>query len=473
MTAPRLRILAVDLAERPYRLRIPFRFGVTTVTHGRQALARVRIATDEGLEQEGFAAEALAAKWFDKDLGLTDAQNHHQLRRSLEIAREAYLAAPARTAFGHFAAHHPEQMQACRAIDLNGLVAGYGPALLDRAVLDALCRAEGSSFYAAMQANRAGIEAGALTPDLAGFDMAAMLAGSRPAASIHARHTVGLLDPITRADQTERVGDGLPETLEEVVAAYGQRYFKLKVGGDRTDDLDRLLRIASVLDRIEPRYAATLDGNEQYPDAEGITALWRDIAAEPRLDRLRQSILYVEQPIRRDRALAEPVSALAAHLPVIIDESDDDLDAFLHARALGYTGISSKTCKGFYRSILNLARCRVLEREGVAAFLSAEDLTTQAGISVQQDLALVNLLGLTHVERNGHHFVDGFAGQPGSDAHAALAAHPDLYHEDHDRVRLRITEGRLAIGSLACVGFGSGLVPRFEEAEPMPAAVWP
>ena len=44
--------------------------------------------------------------------------------------------------------------------------------------------------------------------------------------------------------------------------------------------------------------------------------------------------------------------------------------------------------------------------------MSAEDLTTQAGIAVQQDLALASLVGATHVERNGHHYVDGMAGAP-------------------------------------------------------------
>ena len=39
------------------------------------------------------------------------------------------------------------------------------------------------------------------------------------------------------------------EGLEEVVAAYGVRYFKLKVGGDDAADLDRLEGIASILDR--------------------------------------------------------------------------------------------------------------------------------------------------------------------------------------------------------------------------------
>ena len=36
-------------------------------------------------------------------------------------------------------------------------------------------------------------------------------------------------------------------------------------------------------------------------------------------------------------------------------------------------------------------------------------ITTQAGLAVQQDLALVNPLGLTDVERNGHHYVNGMA----------------------------------------------------------------
>ena len=51
---------------------------------------------------------------------------------------------------------------------------------------------------------------------------------------------------ITAADQNERVNDGLPETLEEVVARYGQRWFKLKVGGDAKADVERLGAIAAV-----------------------------------------------------------------------------------------------------------------------------------------------------------------------------------------------------------------------------------
>lgn len=473
--APRFRILAIERREWPFRLRLPFRFGVITVTHGRQAVVRARIRTEDGREGWGVAAETLAAKWFDKDPRWTDAQNEHQLRRALEIAGEASLAAGANTAFGHFADAYADQVAACAREGLNPLVASYGRALVDRAALDALLKLHGVSFWAGMRANIGGMAPHPVIPDLAGFDFTALLAGLAPLRRVHARHTVGLVDPITAADQAERVGDGLPETLEEVVAAYRHRYFKLKVGGDAAADVERLARIAAVLDRLPGAYYATLDGNEQYADAEGALALWRAIEAEPRLARLRAAILFIEQPVKRAQALATGIAALAAARPVIIDESDGELDAFVRARALGYAGVSSKACKGVWRSLVNLARCRAWNAAegGGRYFLSAEDLTTLAGVCVQQDLALVALLGLAHVERNGHHFVDGFAGRPKAEAVRFMEAHPDLYADTPRGPRLAIREGMLALDSLDTPGLGATVEPDFGAMAEMPKAEWP
>jgi hypothetical protein len=296
---------------------------------------------------------------------------------------------------------------------------------------------------------------------LAGFEMGAFLAALRPSHEIAARHTVGLVDPISAADVTERVDDGLPETLEEVVARYGHRWFKLKVAGDASADVERLAAIAAVLDESAEPYHATLDGNEQYADAGGVLDLWRRMKIEPRLRRLASSVAFIEQPIARHAALSADVSALAAEKPVILDESDDSLEAFPRARALGYTGVSSKSCKGLYKSLLNRARCAVWNREAGSDrfFMSAEDLTMQAGLALQQDLALVSILGLSHVERNGHHYVNGMTGLPRSEQAAFLAAHPDLYEESHGTVRVRIAHGMLATGSLDCPGFASGAEP--------------
>ncbi len=476
---PRLAIEAVDLGERDVRLRMPFRFGVVPLTAAPQAFARVRIRLADGRRADGMAAEMLAPKWFDKNPALSNEDNFDQLRTALSVARGLYLAGGEDTAFGHFERHYRPQVERCGARGLNPLVAGFGPALLDRAIVDALCRALGQPFHAVVRANAIGLRASDLAPDLAGFDFAGFLRGLQSAAQIDARHTVGLVDAITAADQAQRVGDGLPETLEEVVRAYGHRWYKLKVGGDVAADVDRLARIAGVLDRLAPGYRATLDGNEQYDDVGGVLALWEAMQREPRLATLCRSVALIEQPIKRQAALARPVGELARHKPVMIDESDDGLDAFVRARAMGYTGVSSKTCKGLYKSMLNRARCVLWNREeghpgtdeSSGYFLSAEDLTIQAGLALQQDLALVSLLGITHVERNGHHYVNGMADLPAGEQQAFLAAHPDLYESSHGAVRVRIAQGRLAIGSLSQVdGFASGAAPDWATLRPMEAA---
>ncbi|MFL5215824.1 MAG: mandelate racemase, partial [Microvirga sp.] len=291
--APRLKLVEVERYERDVRLRLPFRFGVTTVTHATQAVIRATIALPDGHTEQGVAAETLAAKWFDKNLALSDEQNLDQLRQSLAIAIELYTARGFDTPFGLYAGVYREQQARGAALDLNPLVASYGPALLDRAIADALGRATGHSFPEMVSQNLLGIRATDLTPDLAGFDIGAFLGGLRMAPLIEVRHTVGLVDPITAGDQKpgERVDDGLPETLEEVVRHYRGRYYKLKVGGNVAADLDRLARIAAVLDRELPAYRATLDGNEQYESVEGIAELWRRMRETPALRRLVDAIL--------------------------------------------------------------------------------------------------------------------------------------------------------------------------------------
>ena len=459
----RLTLKDVAFFERDVTLRMPFRFGVVTLTEAPQTFVRVQIEAKDGRRGQGVSAELLAPKWFDKDPALTNEQNFDQLRQALAIARDLYLDARGPlTAFGLHAASADEQIRRCGAEDLNPLVAGFGTALLDRAVIDALCRLEGISVFEAVRHNHLGITS-ATAPDLDRFDLDGFLSTLGPAPTIAARHTVGLVDAITEAELTtdKRVDDGLPETLEACVRHYGLRYFKLKVGGDKMVDIERLRAIASVLGRIEEPYHCTLDGNEQYATAEAVIDLVHAMRAEPALQRLCRSILFLEQPIKRQAALSTGIEPLARLLDVEIDESDATMASFLEARALGYKGVSSKSCKGFYRSLLNRARCAMWNVDDPQApfFMSAEDLTTQAGIALQQDLALATLIGCRHIERNGHHYVNGMAGAPEAEQRRFLDAHPDLYHRGGGTARLTIEDGRIALGSLEAPGLASAVIP--------------
>ncbi|TCA47111.1 mandelate racemase [Rhizobium leguminosarum bv. viciae] len=460
VTAPRIRIIEIDAFERDIKLRLPFRFGAATLEKAPQAFLRVRLEDEEGRTALGAAAEMMVPKWFDKNPALTPAQNVDQLRSSIRTAAAASPSGPTTL----FAAARLNEMETVRRLPGNPLAACFGPSLIARAALDAYCRLAGISFFEAVRGNLVGI-GGPMLPDDIDADAAlAVLSDLRPAGSISARHTIGLLDPITEGDVVHPVDDGLPESLEAVITRYGNRWFKIKLSGAIDADIDRLMRIAAVLDRM-PDYRVTVDGNEQFGAVEQLAALLAQIEAMPQLARLRTAIAFVEQPFSRAITMDTPLGDLAAQFPFLIDESDDGDGAFASARRLGYTGVSSKTCKGIYRSLLKAIRIRTGTVPGL--FLSGEDLTCQAGLAVQQDLALVSLLGLSHVERNGHHYVAGMQGASQAEKARFAAVHPDLYEQGADGPLLSIRDGRIAIASLGTVGYASGALPDFEAMTPL------
>lgn len=458
----RFTVRALDVFEREVRFRLPFAFGEATIDAAPQVFVRAEIELENGKGAVGAAAELLAARWFEKDPSVADGDVLGQLRASVGLARSSYLSGEANTAFGHAMDHYAPQIAMAALQGMGSLVACLGPALVDRALLDALGRALGLGFFDLVRKNVPGISAPGWQADLMAFDMEEYVYGLEPRRDIAVRHTVGLSDPLTAGEAPAAPADGLPATLEQAIERYGHRWFKLKLSGNGNADRERLAAVAAVLERL-PEYRTTLDGNEQFESADAVHAFWRAVKADARLKRLASSVAYIEQPVRRQSALSEDFSELAEDVAVIIDESDDSLEAFPLARRRGYTGVSSKGCKGLYKAVLNSARCTLWNREEGSSryFISGEDLTTQAGLGLQQDLALAALLGLAHVERNGHHYVDGMAGLPEAEQAAFLEAHPDLYERSHGAVRLRIVDGKVSLGSLAVPGYASGAHPDF------------
>jgi hypothetical protein len=446
--APRVRLREITLYERPVTLRLPFRFGAATVTHCPQAFVHVRAEVD-GRSAEGASAEMMVPKWFDKNPQLTHEQNFEQLREALRAAREAYLGADA--ALAPFALSQAQGEAAIgwgTARGLPRLAAQFGPALLDKAVADATLSALGLDWVR-------GVRQGALGDPWS--------SGLRLHAPSHVwlRHTVGLADRLTADDDGADPRDGLPATLQDAIARHGLRYFKLKLCGRADEDIARLRRIAEVL-RPLPEWHVTLDGNETFAGTQALGAFWRMLSRDQALAPLLQRVLLLEQPLPRHAALDTPVSGLDIGVPVIIDESDDAEDVFARAIALGWRGISSKACKGIYRSLHSAA----VAQSDPRLLLSGEDLTCQAGLAVQQDTLLAASLGVAHIERNGHHYVDGFGAAPEAEARAFAQAHPDFYTAQGG-ARLRVEDGRLALGSLHVPGFASAARPLWQHLQPI------
>ena len=256
-------------------------------------------------------------------------------------------------------------------------------------------------------------------------------------------------------------------SLAEEIAHARLHLFKIKIGGDVDADVARLQAIHALLSRQVPDYRATLDANEQY-DPERLRLLLQAMQSG-RLQAFRERLLYIEQPFDRAGTFAAPLGDLAAEIPFIIDEADGDYDAFPRAVELGYRGVSSKACKGFYKSILNGVRAAAFnERQPGRFFVSAEDLTCQAGLGIEQDTALVATLGLTHAERNGHHYVDGFGPAPDEEAARFAAAHPDLYRKQGSRIGLAFERGSLPTASLlSAPGFAGAAEPDWSSLVPL------
>src|SRR5205085_1394005 len=102
------------------------------------------------------------------------------------------------------------------------LLAGFGVSLVERAVLDAFCRATRVPFAEALRRNTLRIRLGEIHAELADAQPADLLP-ARPLRAIIARHTIGLTDPLTDADiaPADRLDDGLPQSLEACIRAYG------------------------------------------------------------------------------------------------------------------------------------------------------------------------------------------------------------------------------------------------------------
>src|SRR6187399_2269206 len=96
MMPPRLAVRDIAFFERPVTFVRPFRFGAVVINATPQMFARVEIEVEgqgkANRRATGATAEFLVAKWFDKRPHLSPQETISELRRSLLIARELYLA---------------------------------------------------------------------------------------------------------------------------------------------------------------------------------------------------------------------------------------------------------------------------------------------------------------------------------------------------------------------------------------------
>jgi hypothetical protein len=459
-----VRILHGDVHLIDLKTRLPFKYGIATMTRAPQAFVRLLVEVD-GQRAMGVAADVLPPKWFTKvpEKPLADEIDEMLVVIDRAVASAADLRGA--TAFDVWRQHYESQSDWGRAAQLPPLLSQFGTTLVERALIEACCKLAGRCFADLIRSGGLGLDLDFFDPWLAGCTPAELLP-PEPLRQVTARHTVGLADPLesSEIEPAARLGDGLPQALSECIERYGLLHFKLKLSGQAAPDIERLVRIAAVLQQhAAGDFRFTLDGNEAFRSLEAFRDYWRALSAAPSLAGFFDRLLFVEQPFHRDVALdADVLGGLRdwAERPVlIIDESDAELDSLPRALALGYHGTSHKNCKGVFKGVANACLLAALRREspGQRLLMSGEDLANIGPVALLQDLAVVATLGVSSVERNGHHYFAGLSAFPRPVQQQILACHGDLYAaSSRGWPTLKITGGRLQLDSIVAAPLGVG-----------------
>ncbi|TWT84242.1 hypothetical protein CA13_57180 [Planctomycetes bacterium CA13] len=462
----------VQLRTTHVRTRMPFRYGIATLEMAPYLVVFGEFEIN-GESSTGISADILPPKWFTKQ---PEASLDDEIDEMMDVVRCACVHAtkiPEQpSVFDWWRELYEAQMSDSDLNHCPPLLKGLGTSLLERAAIDAFCRHHRCPFAQLLRENRFQIRLGDLHPELSDLEPMDLLP-SEPRRFVSARHTVGLADPLSSGEieSADRLDDGLPQTLDQCIEYYGLTHFKIKLPADIDTARDRLRAIARTLSEHCQSYAFTLDGNEFFTTPSAFRDYWQELSSDPSVyEFIQHGLLLVEQPLHRDVALSDEVGSVwdawKHRPPMIIDESDGEIGSFPRALEIGYDGTSHKNCKGVFKGIANacLVRFRNQAKPLRPLTLTGEDLMNLGPIALLQDLAVSAVLGIKHIERNGHHYVAGL--QPFTQAiqDATLTHHCDLYCPHHSPSgktwpRLNITDGRIDLESVNQAPFGYAMYP--------------
>jgi hypothetical protein len=474
------QIHQIEKWVRPMHTRFPFKYGIASLTHLPHLVITLDLSVN-GIRSRGMAADGLPPKWFTKD---PHSPYEVDLAEMIAVIEHASRIAAATTSQPcHFSdwwrTLYDEQMRWAQHTQRAPLLASLGISLMERAVLDAICRALQCPLHTLLQGTDLIPDLGIARNSLSGIKPADFLP-KNPTSKAFIRHTVGLGDWLftNEIPASERLQDGLPQSLEDCIRHYQLRYFKVKLSGDLPSDSNRVRTLTRLLQNTAPPDSLiTVDGNEAFTDPQAFRAWHEELSADPATRFFWQKVLFIEQPLHRSTCFHPDLPTLLQTWPdappLLLDEGDQNLDALPLALQLGYRGVSHKNCKGILKGLANAASIQQQNSSSTAPhWLSGEDLASVGPISVQQDLAMQALLGIQHIERNGHHYFHGLSAWSPTMQEKIRSTQPDLWETASPAlttpalITLAIQQGQICLQSINNAPFGVHITPG--DLDPMP-----
>ncbi len=228
-----------------------------------------------------------------------------------------------------------------------------------------------------------------------------ILTGAKPVIAMF--HSVGGADAVLPSELSQRIGDGLPETLAQWINFSGLTHIKIKLQGEDLQwDIERTVNIDRVASETRPKidWKYCVDFNERCPNVEYVLEYLRKV--NELTPRGFARILYLEQPTARDlKGNRQNVMREAAKLrPVVIDESLTDMESLLLAREMGYTGVALKACKGQSQAMLMAAAAQKYRM-----FLCVQDLTCPGASLIHSAGIAAHVPGVSGIEANARQYM--------------------------------------------------------------------
>lgn len=464
---PRFRLHACEAAVEELQARIPFRFGDGAIRRVPALFVRVGIEAAGKKRANGLSAECLLPGRADGDSAAAYRRHVEEAILAFRTAREVFLDVGSRSTAAHelWESAYPRTIEKGMLAGLDAATCVAGSSLLERAAVDAVSKLKGLSLHEMLRQDLLGTRTSKAVPE-------------EPVSEFSFRHTIGILDPLTvnEIPPAARVADSLPQALEEHIEFYGFRSFRVELSGEAERDLERLTRLAVLLDqRCRGGYRVALDGRERFPDASALEALLEALRARPYGPEFLGSIQHFERLFPRGAALepaiAGEISRISKWAPVVVEDDGDALDFVERAVELGYKGFAHSNRRGFFKSLKT--RGSIARAEAKAGppslFQTSEDAASPPIVGFQQELAALSALGISVFGSSAHQVFHGLDHIPVAEATAALIEHPDLYEQRGKSVFVRIEEGRILARSIHAAGFGYACEIAFAERTPLDA----
>ena len=380
-----IRLLEACTQTERIAYRTPIKFGGRVVHDAVLLNVTVQVETRDGRRAEGFGSMPIGNVWAWPSAAVS---SDDALAAMIELGERVTRQAGAYQEAGHpleithdlaaSLAPTADEVTSARnlAEPMPRLAQLVAASPTEAAIHDGYGKALGCNSYNALGAEFVNRDLSSyLTDQFAGETLDAYtLRQPKPRMPLY--HLVGALDPLTDGEISQRIDDGMPETLGEWIEADGLTHMKIKLAGDDLDwDVQRVVDVERIATEVQSRRGCSqwfysTDFNEKCADVQYVLDFLAKV--RERSPRAFDRVQYIEQPTHRDlKANPENRMHEAAKIkPVVIDESLVDLESLMLSRELGYSGVALKACKGHSEALLMGAAA---QKYGM--FLCVQDLT--------------------------------------------------------------------------------------------------